>query len=115
MSSTPATVERMKTKYRIPFGTTKLDELFALGLDAVFVHSPTSTHYDIAMKCMAQGVAVYVDKPFSYEWAESVEMASYAERKGVLLAAGFNRALRLYISRRSNGCRKRAVLIGFSC
>jgi virulence factor len=91
MSSTPATVERMKSKYRVPFGTTQLDELLALGLDAVFVHSPTSTHYDIVMTCMAHGVAVYVDKPLSYTWAESVEMASYAERKGVLLAAGFNR------------------------
>lgn len=91
MSSTAATVERMQAKYRIPFGTTQLDELLALGLDAVFVHSPTPTHFDIAMKCMAHGVAVYVDKPLSYVWAESVEMASYAERKGILLAAGFNR------------------------
>ncbi|MEC0271267.1 Gfo/Idh/MocA family oxidoreductase [Paenibacillus anseongense] len=91
MSSTPATVERMKTKYRIPFGTTKLEELLALDLDAVFVHSPTPTHYEIAMKSMEQGVAVYVDKPLSYDWEQSVEMASYAERKGVLLVAGFNR------------------------
>ncbi|MDD9266412.1 Gfo/Idh/MocA family protein [Paenibacillus sp. GCM10023248] len=91
MSFTPATVERMAAKYRIPFGTTQLDELLALGLDAVFVHSPTPTHYEIAMKCMERGIAVYVDKPLSYDWAQSVEMASYAERRGVLLAAGFNR------------------------
>lgn len=91
MSSTPATVERMKAKYRIPYGTTNLDELLAQGLDAVFVHSPTSTHYDIAMKSIEKGVAVYVDKPLSYDWAQSAQMASYAERKGVLLAAGFNR------------------------
>ncbi|MBD0379883.1 Gfo/Idh/MocA family protein [Paenibacillus sedimenti] len=91
MSSTPATVERMKAKYRVPFGTTNLDELLDQGLDAVFVHSPTSTHYDIAMKSMARGVAVYVDKPLSNHWEQSVEMASFAEQKGVLLAAGFNR------------------------
>ncbi|MBP1966775.1 Gfo/Idh/MocA family protein [Paenibacillus aceris] len=101
MSFTPATVERMKAKYRIPFGTTKLEELLALELDAVFVHSPTATHYEIAMRCMEQGVAVYVDKPLSYEWAQSVEMASYAERKGVLLAAGFNRRFApLYVEAR---------------
>lgn len=91
MSSTPTTIERMKAKYRIPYGTTNLNELLALGLDAVFIHSPTSTHYDMAMKSIEQGAAVYVDKPLSYDWAQSVEMASYAERKGVLLAAGFNR------------------------
>ncbi|MEC0230303.1 Gfo/Idh/MocA family protein [Paenibacillus alba] len=91
MSFTQATVERMKAKYRIPFGTTNLEELLALGLDAVFVHSPTSTHYDIAMTCIKHGVAVYVDKPLSCEWDQSVQMASFAEQKGVLLAAGFNR------------------------
>ncbi|GFZ98251.1 hypothetical protein GCM10008018_50590 [Paenibacillus marchantiophytorum] len=91
MSSTPTTVERMKAKYRIPYGTTNLDELLALGLDAVFVHSPTSTHYELAMKCIEHGVAVYVDKPLSYDWDQSVQMASFAEQKGILLAAGFNR------------------------
>jgi virulence factor len=91
MSATSATVERMQAKYRLPFGTTKLNELLDLGLDAVFVHSPTETHRDMAMACLEQGIAVYVDKPLSYAWEESVEMASYAERKGVLLGVGFNR------------------------
>lgn len=91
MSRAPATVARMKAKYRIPFGTTSLDELLEQEVDAVFVHSPTPTHYEIAMKSMERGVAVYVDKPLSYQWEQSVEMASFAEKKGLLLAAGFNR------------------------
>jgi virulence factor len=91
MSTTASTVERIKRKYRLPFGTTKLGELLALNLDAVFVHSPTETHYKIAMACLAEGIAVYVDKPLSYDWEESLEMASFAERIGVLLGVGFNR------------------------
>jgi virulence factor len=91
MSSTAATVERLQAKYRLPFGTTKLKELLGLGLDAVFIHSPTQTHRDMVMACLEQGIAVYVDKPLSYVWNESVEMASYAERRGVLLGVGFNR------------------------
>jgi virulence factor len=91
MSTTQATVDRLKAAYRLPFGTTKLDELLKLNLDAVFIHSPTETHYSLAMECMAQGVAVYVDKPLSYEWKDSLEMASFAEKKGILLAVGFNR------------------------
>nr|WP_311198829.1 Gfo/Idh/MocA family oxidoreductase [Paenibacillus sp. YPD9-1] len=55
------------------------------------MHSPTSTHFDIVMRCIEAGVAVYVDKPLSGSWEESVKMAAYAESKGVLLAAGFNR------------------------
>ncbi|MFD0697941.1 Gfo/Idh/MocA family protein [Paenibacillus sp. GCM10027628] len=91
MSRSPETVERMKAKYRVPFGTTNLNELLDQEVDAVFVHSPTPTHYEAAMISMERGVAVYVDKPLSYQWEQSVEMASFAEQKGVLLAAGFNR------------------------
>jgi virulence factor len=91
MSRSAATVEQMKAMYRIPFGTTSLKELLDLHLDAVFIHSPTETHYAVAMECLRHGVAVYVDKPLSYDWEESKELASCAERKGILLGVGFNR------------------------
>ncbi|WP_134754564.1 Gfo/Idh/MocA family protein [Paenibacillus athensensis] len=91
MSRSAATVERLQAKYRIPVGTTRLEELLALGLDAVFLHSPTPTHFELASRCLEAGVDVYVDKPLSNEWKESVELAALAERKGRLLAVGFNR------------------------
>lgn len=91
MSATAATVQRTAETYRIPFGTTRLDELLNLGLDAVFVHSPTETHREIVLACLQRGMAVYVDKPLSYDIRESEEMAAYAETKGLLLAVGFNR------------------------
>ena len=91
MSTTPATVERIGKKYRLPGGTTELQTLLKQELDAVFVHTPTETHYDIVMECLSHGVPVYVDKPLSYEWKQTMEMASMAEKKGLLLAVGFNR------------------------
>ncbi|MFC5449638.1 Gfo/Idh/MocA family protein [Paenibacillus aestuarii] len=91
MSRAETTVERMKAQYRVRFGTTDLYELLDQGVDAVFIHSPTPTHFNLAMRCLERGVAVYVDKPLSYEWEQSVEMAAFAEKRGVLLAAGFNR------------------------
>jgi virulence factor len=91
MSTTASTVDKLQAKYRLPFGTTKLDELLGQELDAVFIHSPTEAHYDLVMNCISRGIHVYVDKPLSYEWKESVEMAAQAEKKGCLLAVGFNR------------------------
>lgn len=91
MSRTQATVEEVCGTYRIPYGTTRLEELLEQGLDAVFIHSPTEAHYDQAMACLARGIAVYVDKPLSYDIRESEQMAAYAEQKGLLLAVGFNR------------------------
>jgi virulence factor len=91
MSTSLGTVKKMQEKYRIPFGTTKVDNLLRQEVDAIFVHSPTETHYSIVKQCLMEGIDVYVDKPISYEWQESLELAQLAEKKGVLLAVGFNR------------------------
>lgn len=91
LSSSTSTVEGTVNSYRFPKGTTDLDELLSWELDAVFVHSPTPTHFDIVSKCLEKGVAVYVDKPISYHLEESQRLAEYAKNKKLLLAVGFNR------------------------
>ncbi|KWX75002.1 dehydrogenase [Paenibacillus riograndensis] len=91
LSHSPSTVQGVVHSYRFPRGTTDLKELLSWGPDAVFVHSPTPTHYDIVMKCLNHGIPVYVDKPLSYDLEESRRMAGFAEEKGLLLGVGFNR------------------------
>ncbi|MDP4096789.1 Gfo/Idh/MocA family oxidoreductase [Paenibacillus sp. P96] len=84
-------VQQMLRKYRFKQGTTDLKELLGWGPDAVFIHSATEAHFDMVMQCIEQGVAVYVDKPLSYDLREATEMAAFAEAQGVLLGVGFNR------------------------
>ncbi|MBW4081867.1 Gfo/Idh/MocA family protein [Paenibacillus sp. S150] len=91
LSHSPETVQRAVHSYRFPRGTTDLNELLSWEPDAVFVHSPTPTHYDIVKQCLNHGVSVYVDKPLSYNLEESRRLAGLAEDKGLLLAVGFNR------------------------
>ncbi|SET59370.1 Gfo/Idh/MocA family protein [Paenibacillus sp. NFR01] len=91
LSHSPQTVRTAVSSYRFPKGTTELDELLSWRPDAVFVHSPTPTHFDIVMKCLGNGVSVYVDKPLSYDLDEAERMAALAADKGLLLAVGFNR------------------------
>ncbi|WP_152393686.1 Gfo/Idh/MocA family protein [Paenibacillus guangzhouensis] len=91
MSTTQGTVDRVMHQYRLPFGTTRLEELLDRSLDAVFIHSPTESHYELVTACLDRGIAVYVDKPLSYKLDESIAMAARAEEKAVLLAVGFNR------------------------
>ncbi|AHV98281.1 Gfo/Idh/MocA family protein [Paenibacillus sabinae] len=91
LSSSVSTVESTVSAYRLPRGTCSLDELLSWDLDAVFVHAPTPSHYEIVTKCLERGLAVYVDKPLSYRLEESVRMAELAESKGLLLGVGFNR------------------------
>lgn len=102
LSHSPATVQGAVSSYRFPKGTTDLDELLSWDLDAVFVHSPTTTHYEVVTKCLEHGVSVYVDKPLSYDLEHSKRMAALAEDKGLLLGVGFNRRFApMYVAAKS--------------
>jgi virulence factor len=90
-SRTAATVNRIANQYRINGRFDTVAALLDRKPDAVFIHSPTETHYDVVMACLERGVAVYVDKPLSYKFSESAAMAEYAQAQGLLLAVGFNR------------------------
>ncbi|MEU0661027.1 Gfo/Idh/MocA family protein [Streptomyces lavendulocolor] len=92
---TPATLDRVAGTYHVPAGRrhTDLDSLLAAGLDAAFVHAPTSVHAEIVTRLLGAGVPTYVDKPLAYELDESRRLVELAERRGTGLAVGFNRRL----------------------
>ncbi|AXG76733.1 Gfo/Idh/MocA family protein [Streptomyces paludis] len=90
---TPATLTRIAETYRIPAERchTDLESLLFEELDAAFVHAPTAAHVDIVCQLIAAGVPTYVDKPISYEYADSERVVRLADEGRVSLAVGFNR------------------------
>ncbi|MEU9237408.1 Gfo/Idh/MocA family protein [Streptomyces subrutilus] len=90
---TPATLERVGAIHHLPAGRlhADLDSLLAEGLDAAFVHAPTTSHPEIVTRLLEAGVPTYVDKPLAYELEESARLVELAEERGVSLAVGFNR------------------------
>ncbi|MFE3945157.1 Gfo/Idh/MocA family protein [Streptomyces sp. NPDC059118] len=90
---TPATLAAVAEAHRIPAAQchTDLGSLIAQGLDAAFVHAPTTVHPEIVTRLLEAGVATYVDKPLAYELAESQRLVALAEERGTSLAVGFNR------------------------
>ncbi|WP_392841867.1 Gfo/Idh/MocA family protein [Streptomyces sp. LN500] len=91
----PATLAAVAETHRIPSEQrhTDLDSLIAVGLDAAFVHAPTSVHPEIAGRLLDAGVPTYIDKPLAYELADSERLVHLAEERGVSLVVGFNRRL----------------------
>ncbi|MER5553974.1 Gfo/Idh/MocA family oxidoreductase [Streptomyces sp. NPDC002793] len=92
---TPATLDAVAAAHRIP-GAQRHEDLGSLldqGLDAAFVHAPTTAHAEIVGRLLEAGVPTFVDKPLSYELAESERLVALAEERGVSLAVGFNRRL----------------------
>lgn len=92
---TPATLAAVAGAHRIPPARCHEDlgPLLAQGLDAAFVHAPTAAHAEIVGRLLEAGVPTYVDKPLSYEIADSERLVAVAEERGVSLAVGFNRRL----------------------
>ncbi|MFD9729833.1 Gfo/Idh/MocA family protein [Streptomyces sp. NPDC059072] len=90
---TPATLERVGAIHHVPatHRHTDLEALLAEGLDAAFVHAPTTAHPEIVERLLEAGVPTYVDKPLAYELADSQRLVELAEERGVSLAVGFNR------------------------
>jgi predicted dehydrogenase len=64
-----------------------IEELFGI-TDAVSIATPTSTHFDVAMRAIENGKHVFLEKPIT----ETVEQASIlnreAEKRGVIVQVG---------------------------
>ncbi|MEU3840276.1 Gfo/Idh/MocA family oxidoreductase [Streptomyces sp. NPDC028635] len=90
---TPATLDRVADSLHLPAPQRHrdLDALLDQGLDAAFVHAPTSAHPEIVTRLLQAGVPTYVDKPLAYELGDSARLVELAEQRGVSLAVGFNR------------------------
>ena len=67
---------------------TNVDELIALGVDAVTIAAPTHLHHDIALTCIRQGIHVLVEKPIASTPAEGHEIIAAARKAGVTLMVG---------------------------
>jgi predicted dehydrogenase len=82
------------------FGTVScatLDELLD-GADAVSLATPTSTHHDVGLRCLAKGAHLLVEKPIARTVDEARELVDAAGESSLVLQVGhierFNAAVR---------------------
>lgn len=81
----------IQQQYRFASATTSKEQLLAQDLDAVMIHTPTSTHTALIREFLEAGVHVFVDKPISEDYSEVEALYQLAADKNRLLMAGFNR------------------------
>ena len=60
-------------------------------IDLVVIPTPNTTHYPLALKALAAGKHVVVDKPFTLDVAEAADLIARAEAAGKLLSVFHNR------------------------
>jgi len=73
------------------FSCTAFDDLDDLlkKVDAISICTPTSMHLEVALKAIAAGVHLLVEKPFTGASLSARELKNEAEKAGVTIAAGF--------------------------
>ncbi len=59
--------------------------------DAIMIHSSTDSHFEIALAGLNAGIAVFIDKPVSYDIKQTEELLAISEQKNTPLMIGFNR------------------------
>lgn len=66
------------------------DMLEAVELDVVHITTPPHTHLELGKICLEAGCNVYMEKPFTLDTPEALELIGLAEKKGVKITAGHN-------------------------
>ncbi len=75
-------------KYGVNYYTS-LDAMLEENVDAIFVCTPTATHFEIATKIIQKKKSVFVEKPMTYDSEEGIRLLELAKKNGVLLTCGY--------------------------
>lgn len=87
----PAKLAQLQTQYHFPHATDSIDDLLTSHLDALFIHTPTPTHYALVRQALENGLHVFIDKPLSEKPFEVAALYQLAKQQNRLLMVGFNR------------------------
>jgi predicted dehydrogenase len=83
--SSPARLETIGRSFPHVTRVGSLDEMLALGLDAVAIATPVFTHYPLAERCLIAGLHVLVEKPLASSVPEARRLIDLAARSGRVL------------------------------
>lgn len=59
--------------------------------DAVFIHSSTASHFEVASTLLKKGIDIYVDKPLAQTAEQAEQLVELSEKTGRKVMVGFNR------------------------
>ncbi|MGR5064983.1 Gfo/Idh/MocA family protein [Photobacterium sp. DNB22_13_2] len=88
---TPERLQQLANQYHVTETYTDYRELAKAGIDAVMIHSATSSHPMLAAYFLNLGLPVFVDKPLADSYDQCERLYDLAESKQAPLFMGFNR------------------------
>jgi predicted dehydrogenase len=99
-------------RFRVPRHFTDVDELLDEAKpDVVHVTTPPGSHFALGKQLLQRGVHVYIEKPFTLNTRDAVELISLAEERKLKLTAGHDDQFR-HAARRMRQLVQRGYLGG---
>lgn len=87
----PNALKRAEDDFGVP-GYLDYKEMIARDdIDAIVVATPTKTHYEVLMDCIAVEKPIFCEKPITFTVEESEVIMKEVEKKGLYLQVGFMR------------------------
>jgi predicted dehydrogenase len=99
MDPVPGRAEASAAKYGARLWFEDYDDLLASGIDAVVLASPIGVHFEQAMKAIAAGKHLHLNKTMTTTKAEADQVIEAAERAEVVVVASPGRAHRAHVKR----------------
>lgn len=85
----PLLARQAAERFRVPAQYTSIDEMVRYSCpDVVHITTPVHTHAPIAMQLLESGVHVYVEKPFTVDLPEALQVFETANRTGSRVCLG---------------------------
>lgn len=88
-----------------------VQELAKVPLDGVMIHVATQAHVELAKLFLEQGIPVYMDKPLSEDYEQTLALYQLAQARGVFLIAGFNCRFAPKVQQLKEQSDKRRILV----
>jgi len=83
--------ERTQRRFGIPRIYSSYQEMIRKEmLDGVYVCLPNFLHYEATLAALAQGLHVYCEKPMGLSSEQALALVTEADRRGLVLMAGYN-------------------------
>jgi predicted dehydrogenase len=85
----PDRLAPVAARYPLAVATTRIDELLDdARLDAMYLATPVSTHYELARRALLSGKHVLLEKPLATTVEQAQELADLAAARGLVLMVG---------------------------
>jgi predicted dehydrogenase len=91
----PLMAEQLCERFAVKQQFSDLDEMLETARpDVIHITTPPQHHFEAAKLCLDAGCHIYVEKPFTVNEQEALELVALAEEKGLKLTAGHDNQFR---------------------